>query len=338
MRVTTQLLLLLLLLLLGSLSIGLPTGTSTSVGGGQPPSPQEQEQLFLTVYGWGDFDTMARTCTAFSCGDFTTCLPQLEVMRARYGVRGMLGGPGVFTRGNWTFASGGLVPGWVQKTDTFIAAARPSCANGTVQSIFFGDELVCSGVPLQNLTSVVDRVRAGLAGTGVKLYTNECGGGLNQGTVAGCYKAECRAEWAWPTVPAALDWLSIDAYNEGNRDGAAEVALVRRRAEKVIFPRMHAGQSLVLVPGVFANSPAGCRRSGLRCPLAQQSAQVVAKLRGYIAWAQTEPRIAGLHSWHLLNRTNPNHAPPWDQELGLVSMPDVVAELAKIKRSVTLYA
>ena len=136
-------------------------------------------------------------------------------------------------------------------------------------------------------------------------------------------------------VPAALDWLSIDAYNEGNRDGRSEVAVVRRRAEKVLFPRMHAHQSLVLVPGVFANSPTGCQKSGLRCPLEEQSAQVVAKLRGYVAWARTENRIVGFHSWHLLNRTAPNHAAPWDQELGLISMPAVVAELATIKKAIT---
>ena len=255
---------------------------ATPPRGGGPPAGGIGNLQLLTVYGWGEFNTMAATCTAFSCGDVTTCLPELEAMRTKYNVCDMLGGPGVFKRGDFTFASGGLVAGWEQATDTFVAAARPSCANGTVQSIFFGDELVCSGVPLSNLTAVVDRVRAGLGSTGVKLYTNECGGGLNQGTVAGCYKAECRKEWAWSMVPAGLDWLSIDAYNEGNRDGAAEVALVRRRAEKVIFPLMHVHQSLVLVPGVFANSPAGCQNSGLRCPLEEQSAQVVAKLRGYV--------------------------------------------------------
>ena len=53
-----------------------------------------------------------------------------------------------------------------------------------------------------------------------------------------------------------------------------------------------------------------------------------------VAWARTEKRIVGFHSWHLLNRTAPNHAAPWDQELGLISMPAVVAELASIKKAI----
>ena len=36
---------------------------------------------------------------------------------------------------------------------------------------------------------------------------------------------------------------------------------------------------------------------------------------------------------HLLNRTAPNHAAPLDQELGMIAMPAVVAELAAIKKA-----
>ena len=270
--------------LLAALSLLLLAGGATGSG-----------LQFLTMYGW-DPALLNRTCNVWSVGSVTD-LPLLEGMRSAYGARGMLGGPDVFRRGDWTFESGGIDDDWEATTAAYVAAVRPSCANRTVASIFFGDELVCSGVPLANLTSVADKVKQGLSGTGVKLYTNECGGGLNQGTVGGCYKATCKAAWAWQRVPASLDWLSVDAYNEGNRDGAAEVALVRRRAERTIFPRMAPHQSLVVVPGVFANTPEGCSKSGLRCPLAAQQEQVIAKLRGFAAWAEREPRIVGMHAW-----------------------------------------
>ena len=46
--------------------------------------------------------------------------------------------------------------------------------------------------------------------------------------------------------------------------------------------------------------------------------------------------IIGFQSWHLFNRTAPNHVEPWDQELGLISMPAVVAELASIKKATVI--
>ena len=252
------------------------------------------------------------------------------------GRRWLVGGPGVFQRGNWSFASGGLDNHWQATTATWCAAVRPLVANGTVTAVQLGDELVCSGVPLANLSSVAQHIRTAIP-NGLKIYTNECGGVLNNGTLAGCYGTECRPEWAWPSVPAALDWIGVDAYDEGNlfaRGPLSEVAIARRRYDGTVFPRLRAHQRVVLVPGVFANSPAGCRAKGVACPLASQSAVVVAKLEGYAAWAADEPRIAGMNAWHLMNRTANQYHLPFDQRLGAVAMPDVVRALRAIGRGI----
>ena len=65
--------------------------------------------------------------------------------------------------------------------------------SGTFSSAFFrGDEIVCGGTPLANLTSVADLLRAQLPAQAI-LYTNGC--------------SEIRD---WPMVPASLDLISLD--------------------------------------------------------------------------------------------------------------------------------
>ena len=167
------------------------------------------------------------------------------------------------------------------------------------------------------------------------MYTNECGWVANNGTLGGCYEEECRPEWAWHTVPPSLDWIGVDAYDEANIGGATEDegALAKRWYEDIVFPRLLPHQRVVLVPGVFANSPEGCASKGVACPLAVQAEVVVPKLRGYAQCAAQEPRIVALNPWHVNNRLAPQFPLPYDQRLGAVAMPVVLDELRAIGRN-----
>jgi hypothetical protein len=154
----------------------------------------------------------------------------------------------------------GLFPGWREATDSFVAIMAPLLANGTAVGVFLGDEICCSGVPLSNLTSVANRLRAGLPAA--LLYTNEC-------SVMG----------AWPDVPAALDFISIDFYDEHNH---------RRRARGRPQPQVLLGSDLLqapcapagaLRPGIFASDPLHCAKGNVSCPLDAQAVQVRAGCR-----------------------------------------------------------
>lgn len=104
------------------------------------------------------------------------------------------------------------------------------------------------------------------------LYGNECSGTIGDGE-----------------LPAELDLFSFDVYNAQNDDGACEVALVRSAAEKTIFPQLAPHQKLLLVPGVYGNTPAQCEKAGgtaAVCSLDAQARQVVAKLDGFFEWAR----------------------------------------------------
>jgi len=77
------------------------------------------------------------------------------------------------------------------------------------------------------------------------------------------YTNECSVMGAWPDVPAALDFISIDFYDEHNTDGAHEVALNRKYYSEVIFPKLHAHQQVLFVPGIFASDPLHCAKGNV---------------------------------------------------------------------------
>lgn len=278
-----------------------------------------------TFYGWDPAALAAMRCNVFRAGDVDALLAATK----QYGVKGMVDGPGVFVRGNWLFESGGLVAGWQAKVAEYVSKVTPGIADGSIIAVDLGDELVCSGVPLANLTAVADALRAALPSV-IRIYTNEC-----SHTLQGCYKSTCKDEWAWPRVPASLDWISADLYNAGNSDGAEEVATVQREYRNVIYPKLSPRQGVLIVPGVYANSPEQCSEYLLRCPVAAQEEQVVRKLRGFLDWARNDTRVVGFNYWHLNNRSAPQSKGPYDKRLGAVAMPRVADAVRDIGDAVS---
>ncbi len=245
-------------------------------------------------------------------------LPEMVRARARYPwLRGFAKPYGIFNR---TPGSEGLASGWSRALDGFIARVGPLVRNGTVVGVFLGDELCCSGVPLANVTTVTDALKA--AWPDVATYLNECNTCL-YGDASSCDLVS-----RWAAVPASIDLVSVDLYDLRDDDGRREVARARSFYERYLYPKMGAHQRAIGVPGTFASDPAGCAAKNVSCPLAAQAAQVVAKLDGYFAWGTSDARLVGYNPWHWRNRSSsmdPGSA--WDLALGAVAMPDVVARL-----------
>eukprot|EP00463_Aulacantha_scolymantha_P002486 TRINITY_DN3237_c0_g1_i1.p1 TRINITY_DN3237_c0_g1~~TRINITY_DN3237_c0_g1_i1.p1 ORF type:complete len:227 (-),score=14.73 TRINITY_DN3237_c0_g1_i1:2-682(-) len=216
---------------------------------------------------------------------------------------------GVFQRSHKPY---GLFPNWLTVVDNFISEIKPDIQNGTFIGVFMGDEICCSGVPLSNLTSVADYLRTGLGPTAI-LYTNECS-----------------VMETWPMVPESLDFISIDFYDEHNTNGTHEVELNWNYYNKVIYPKLHSHQGVLFVPGIFASDPVHCTEGNVSCPLDKQAEQIVIKLDGFFKWAKTDTRVAGFNPWHFSNRSHAQLHGWWDQRLGAVSMPTVMAKLEEI--------
>jgi len=244
--------------------------------------------------------------TALS-GDGASQSQMLEA-KAKYGLQGMPQLPGtIFNR-----AERALFPAWSSETDKFVTELQPGIKNGTYAGVFMGDEICCSGTPLANLTAVANKLRAGLGSTAV-IYTNEC--------------SEIHE---WDTVPDALDYISIDFYDEHNTNGTGECDKDRQFYEQIIYPKMKPHQGVLLVPGVFASDPVHCQAGNVSCPLDQQAVQVVAKLEAMFAWAKEDARVAGFNPWHYNNRSGAQLPGWWDQRLGAIAMPSVVKKLREI--------
>ena len=242
-----------------------------------------------------------------------------------FGMRILVGlAGGIFTRGERE-PKNSLYPDWEAATDAFVDVLKPKIEDGTALGVFMGDEICCSGTPYANLSSVAGRLRQGL-GPAAWIYTNEC------------------SEMAsWPSigvngtggVPFGLDAISVDFYDEKNTNGTAEVDKNKKFYREVIFPRLHPHQQALFVPGIFASDPTHCADTGVSCPLDAQAKQIVTKLDGFFQWAKDEARIVGFNPWHFNNRSHPQLKGSYDQRLGAVSMPSVVAKLQEIGTYIT---
>ena len=217
---------------------------------------------------------------------------------------------------------GSLPTDWELQLHAFEETLAPLVRNGTVVGIFLGDEKLCGGVPLSNYTAVLAHLRSAF-GRSVMLYGNEC------------------THPSGLVVPAELDLYSFDVYNAQNDNGTSEVAMARSIAEKTIFPLLAPHQKLLLVPGVYGNTPTTCvkaGRSAATCSLDAQATQVVAKLEGFFSWAKGEERIAGFNSWHFGRRRTSQHGGAADMELGAAEMPTVLAKLRQIGEHIVAHS
>jgi hypothetical protein len=130
---------------------------------------------------------------------------------------------------------GGPYPGglqaatWEGAVDDIVASLRPL---PFVVGVMIGDELVCSGFPLANLSALASRLRGGLLSREVFIYTNECfpagapcktdadcrGNSKQPGVCAnqssGLPVRGCQAA-VWPEMPSGLDFISMDVYRMG---------------------------------------------------------------------------------------------------------------------------
>merc|ERR1712217_164319 len=96
----------------------------------------------------------------------------------------------------------------------------------------------------------------------------------------------CKGSRCTGGVPAGLDAISIDLYDEHNTDGPMEVESVKVFLHRHMYPKLHPHQQALLVPGIFASDPLHCIAHNVSCPLENQSKQIVSKLELYFEFAK----------------------------------------------------
>lgn len=214
-----------------------------------------------------------------------------------------------------------LTADWESAAADAIATLRPLVEDGSITGLMLGDELVCSGLPLANLSALASRLRAGLHSAnevGFFLYTNECFPAdiTHCHTAADCAAssawgaghtgggpATCRADASlppslhgycmaavWPELPAALDFLSLDAYDVGD----AEYTRVDNLLNRYIFPLLQPHQKAWIVPGLYGRNGTQDNETAL----AETDALLVQKLAAYWALYAAHDKVGGLMAWH----------------------------------------
>ena len=164
---------------------------------------------------------------------------------AKYNMSSFLG---VTDVGVWRGRSG-VLPGWQANIAAAVKAASSRLASGVVGGLFLGDEIVCGGMPVSNLSAVAAFCKQQLTAAGhahALVYVNEC-----------------KPSFTKPTgikmVPAGLDIISFDSYELSNRSSfqqpwwLQEPLENRAFAANVIVPKLHPHQRLMVVPGLYGN-------------------------------------------------------------------------------------
>jgi hypothetical protein len=197
------------------------------------------------------------------------------------------------------------------------AVARAMLANGGVQGVMLGDELVCRGVPQSNLTSVTIELRKRLPHK-IWLWANECESIHRFGN------------WWSP----ALDVVSVDlySYETGNQTGkmlgVAEASHVKQYYEQYLFPLLGPHQKVAVVPGLFADSLEQHHHNRTA-----QDTMLCNKLAAYQLWAKSEPRIVGMAPFHWDTFGDVNASTPAVYRRGAEGFPKLLQQVAQLRRT-----
>eukprot|EP00823_Brevimastigomonas_motovehiculus_P006878 TRINITY_DN589_c0_g1_i1.p1 TRINITY_DN589_c0_g1~~TRINITY_DN589_c0_g1_i1.p1 ORF type:complete len:305 (+),score=51.74 TRINITY_DN589_c0_g1_i1:102-1016(+) len=183
-------------------------------------------------------------------------------------------------------------------------------ANGTIFGIFFGDELIWSGLPYADFRQAIHLVRSSFPSNFV-LYYNEAW------PVFSVNKNIFWEDAHYTTVPTELDWVSTDFYPDVV--GSSFYPNVTNLYEKFIYPRMSANQKVLYVPPGYAtvNDPARF------CGQADCSAVMMKWANDAFEYADKDTRWIGLNPWHWISYSaSPRHHSN-GYELGIRDLPAV---------------
>ena len=138
----------------------------------------------------------------------------------------------------------------------------------------------------------------------------------------------------YPSVPAALDWISLDYYpSEGTVAGTVELF------QKLVYPKMAAHQKVLFVPPAYSSDTPASRnalcchnqtRDGPNPPcLGNCTVAMLQWAKGIYDWARADVRVAGLNIWHYNSAATPGLYEP-----GLNQLPTVLAAWQHIGREI----
>eukprot|EP01062_Namystynia_karyoxenos_P023764 TRINITY_DN19209_c0_g1_i1.p1 TRINITY_DN19209_c0_g1~~TRINITY_DN19209_c0_g1_i1.p1 ORF type:complete len:311 (+),score=70.04 TRINITY_DN19209_c0_g1_i1:96-1028(+) len=175
-----------------------------------------------------------------------------------------------------------------------VPIAQELLHNGTIIGFNLGDELVWNCLPPDQLRTASDAVRASFPrGSGIIWY-NEASGPASSGrTGHGCNQSTVDF-----SIPASLDWFSVDIYHmDGIVQGWVD-AYVKRFYDQYIFPHLSKEQSVMLVPGSFGSNVNHYPNGTYVCNQSCYDTMCAHDAGDFYDWAKTDGRVAAIMPWN----------------------------------------
>lgn len=128
----------------------------------------------------------------------------------------------------------------------------------------------------------------------------------------------------WPTIPPALDFVSIDAYVG---DGSFEPTWMRQFYQQFIYPKLQPHQRVWVVPGLTGPLQDGVAPPG---PPYLNDTLFLEKIQGYYNWTLQDDRVVGFMPWHWESYPPPPGAPLPKYSYGADCLPQTLKFLKSV--------
>ena len=114
--------------------------------------------------------------------------------------------------------------------------------------------------------------------------------------------SQCNRTAAQPmepyTIPAGLDWFSIDEYHMDGPEPGWVNRTVRKFYEDHIYPNLTAHQKALLVPGAFASNVNHFPNGTYVCNASCYDQMCALDAEDFYDWARSDPRVVAIAPWN----------------------------------------
>eukprot|EP00756_Hemistasia_phaeocysticola_P054969 Hpha_TRINITY_DN30886_c0_g1::TRINITY_DN30886_c0_g1_i1::g.155622::m.155622 len=179
---------------------------------------------------------------------------------------------------------------WNVSWPAFAAEVAPLLTNGSIIGFNLGDELVWNCLPPAQLLTMSSAVRARFPKA--YLWYNEATGPVETGIDF------CGTKHSDYSIPPELDLFSIDMYHMSGTVQGWVKTYVEAFYEKYIFPHLHQGQKVAVVPGSFGSDVNHYPNGTYVCDRDCYDKMCAHDAQDFADWAVADDRIGGVFPWN----------------------------------------
>eukprot|EP01047_Picozoa_sp_COSAG01_P057012 COSAG01_NODE_6539_length_3615_cov_36.097554_1_plen_329_part_00 len=271
-----------------------------AAGGHAPAAGASESHLkYFTWYDVGSGPLMNATAS-YTNLRLSSTIEQASVTKTQFQQDSLLAVESVL----WYYPKGER--GFRLRPDVHIswAAVAPVAAqllaNESIIGFNLGDELVWNCLPPNELQAGVDLIRKSFprvssgSGRAAIIWYNEAVPVLTPG-ISQCNRSVGQPMMPY-TIPAGIDWFSIDMYHSDGPEPGWVGSHVRKFYEEQIYPNLTVHQRALLVPGAFGSHVNHFPNGTYVCNNSCYDQMCALDAAEYYEWAKQDPRVVAIVS------------------------------------------